>query len=54
MLIEQKLMYAKGTEIGIVLFGSDETNNQFHEKLGGYENVNIFRYLDDPSVESLK
>lgn len=39
MLIEQKLLYAKGTEIGIVLFGSERTNNPINDRQGGYENV---------------
>lgn len=54
MLIEQKLLYCKGTEIGIVLFGSDITNNQINDKQGGYENVNTIMYMNEPSTDLLK
>ena len=54
MLIEQKLLYTKGTEIGIVLFGSDVTNNPINDKQGGYENVNMIMYMDEPSIDLLK
>jgi len=54
MLIEQKLLYAKGTEIGIVLFGSEATNNSINDKQGGYENVNTIMYMDEPSIDVLK
>ena len=39
MLIEQKMLYSKGAEMGIILFGSDTTNNPLNDKQGGYENV---------------
>lgn len=54
MLIEQKLLYSKGTEIGIVLFGSDTTNNPINDRQGGYENVNTIMYMDEPSTDLLK
>jgi hypothetical protein len=54
MLIEQKLLYSKGTEIGIILFGSDTTNNPINDRQGGYENVNLITYIDEPSTDLLK
>jgi hypothetical protein len=54
MLIEQKLLYSKGTEIGIVLFGSEKTNNPINDNQGGYENVNTIMYMGEPSTDLLK
>ena len=54
MLIEQKLLYSKGTEIQLVLFGSDKTNNPLNERQGGYENVESVIYMSEPSIDILK
>jgi len=54
MLIQQKLLYTKGTEIGIVLFGCEKTNNPINDRQGGYENVNTIMYMDEPSTDLLK
>ncbi|XP_021858943.1 ATP-dependent DNA helicase 2 subunit KU80 [Spinacia oleracea] len=39
MLLEKKLIYNKFDEVGIVLFGTAETNNELTKEVGGYENV---------------
>lgn len=54
MLVAQKLLYWKGSEIGIVLFGSDATNNPINDRQGGYDNVDIIQYMDEPSPDLLK
>jgi ATP-dependent DNA helicase 2 subunit 2 len=46
MLVQQKLLYKPKDEIGLVLFGTDETDNALHDELGGYENVSVSRDLD--------
>ncbi|KAH9620873.1 hypothetical protein KSS87_022606 [Heliosperma pusillum] len=45
MLLEKKLMYNKYDEVGIVLFGTQETNNDLTREVGGYENVMVLRSI---------
>jgi len=41
LLIQQKLLFAKSHELGIVVMGSDETENDLSEDTGGYENITV-------------
>lgn len=43
MLLEKKLIYNKFDEVGIVLFGTAETNNELTKEVGGYENIVVLR-----------
>ena len=37
-----------------MLFGTEETENTLHEKLGGYDNVTVAQELAVPTLEFLK
>jgi ATP-dependent DNA helicase 2 subunit 2 len=51
LLIESKILQTKQNEIGVVLFGSNETNNAlFASGREGYENVSVFSNLERPPV----
>ena len=39
MLVQQKLLFKPKDEIGLVLFGTDDTENDLHDENGGYEHV---------------
>ncbi|KAL5564347.1 hypothetical protein UlMin_027511 [Ulmus minor] len=43
MLIEKKLIYNKYDEVGVVLFGTEETKNELTKEVGGYEHVTVLR-----------
>ncbi|XP_021748222.1 ATP-dependent DNA helicase 2 subunit KU80 [Chenopodium quinoa] len=45
MLLEKKLIYNKYDEVGIVLFGTAETNNELTKEVGGYENIVVLRSI---------
>ncbi|KAK9758053.1 hypothetical protein RND81_01G203500 [Saponaria officinalis] len=43
MLLEKKLIYNKYDEVGIVLFGTADTNNDLTREVGGYENIVVLK-----------
>lgn len=53
LLIQQKLLLTKSHEVGIVLLGSEETDNNLAESYGGYENISILQELDVPTSDSM-
>ncbi|KMT00104.1 hypothetical protein BVRB_1g019280 [Beta vulgaris subsp. vulgaris] len=57
MLLEKKLIYNKFDEVGIVLFGTAETNNELTAEVGGYENIVVLRgikVVDGDLVDALE
>ncbi|XP_057980916.1 ATP-dependent DNA helicase 2 subunit KU80 isoform X2 [Malania oleifera] len=57
MLVQKKLIYSKSDEVGIVLFGTEETNNDLTREVGGYEHVAVLRNIkvvDGDLVEALQ
>ncbi|CAI0385506.1 unnamed protein product [Linum tenue] len=45
MLIEKKLIYHRADEVGFVLFGTEETDNELTNEVGGYEHVTVLRNM---------
>ncbi|CAN8321234.1 unnamed protein product [Cochlearia groenlandica] len=43
LLLQKKLIYHKFDEVGIVVFGTQETENELARDIGGYENVSVLR-----------
>lgn len=57
MLLQKKLIYSKNDEVGIVLFGTEDTNNELTKEVGGYEHVVVLRHIkvvDGDLVEALQ
>ncbi|XAR63164.1 DNA helicase [Bertholletia excelsa] len=57
MLVQKKLIYSKNDEVGVVLFGTKETNNELTKEVGGYEHVAVLRQIkvvDGDLVEALQ
>ena len=40
-LLKQKLLFAPSDEVAIVLFGTEETQNELNEQGGDYENITV-------------
>ncbi|KAJ0964159.1 hypothetical protein J5N97_029281 [Dioscorea zingiberensis] len=56
MLVQKKLIFSKNHEVGVVLFGTEETNNELEKEVGGYEHVFVLRdikVVDGDTVEVL-
>lgn len=45
MLIQKKLIYGKFDEVGVVVFGTQETDNELTKEVGGYEHVVVLRNI---------
>ncbi|KAL9228985.1 hypothetical protein vseg_004505 [Gypsophila vaccaria] len=45
ILLEKKLIYNKYDEVGIVLFGTEDTNNDLKKEVGGYENIVVLKHI---------
>ncbi|KAJ4975260.1 hypothetical protein NE237_000366 [Protea cynaroides] len=57
MLIQKKLIYGKSDEVGIVLFGAEDTENELTKEVGGYEHVVVLRHIkvvDGDMIEALQ
>ncbi|KAG5538554.1 hypothetical protein RHGRI_019214 [Rhododendron griersonianum] len=57
MLVQKKLIYSKYDEVGVVVFGTEDTNNELTTEVGGYEHVNVLqqiRVVDKDTVEALQ
>ncbi|KAK1303315.1 ATP-dependent DNA helicase 2 subunit KU80 [Acorus calamus] len=46
MLVQKKLIYSKTDEVGIVFFGTEDTNNELEVEVGGYEHVFVQRKIE--------
>ncbi|XP_059651548.1 ATP-dependent DNA helicase 2 subunit KU80 [Cornus florida] len=56
MLVQKKLVYSKYDEVGVILFGTEDTNNQLTKEIGGYEHVVVLqnvKVVDGDLVEAL-
>lgn len=53
LLIQQKLLLAKSHEIGLIVLGSEETENDLAEQYGGYANISVLQELDVPTLDSM-
>ncbi|KAI9182708.1 hypothetical protein LWI28_028090 [Acer negundo] len=56
MLVQKKLIYGKYDEVGVVLFGTEDTRNELSTQLGGYENIVVLRdikVVDGDLIENL-
>ncbi|KAM7512073.1 hypothetical protein LguiB_010948 [Lonicera macranthoides] len=45
MLVQKKLVYSKHDEVGVVLFGTEETRNELTTEVGGYEHVLVLQHI---------
>ncbi|CAK8575064.1 unnamed protein product [Lathyrus sativus] len=57
MLVQKKLIYNKYDEVGIVLFGTEDTDNELTTEVGGYQHVVVLRntkVVDGDIVEALQ
>ncbi|KAJ4830539.1 hypothetical protein Tsubulata_032098 [Turnera subulata] len=57
ILAQKKLIYGKSDEVGVVCFGTQETDNELTKEVGGYKNIVVLRgikVVDGDLVESLE
>ncbi|XP_041021751.1 ATP-dependent DNA helicase 2 subunit KU80 [Juglans microcarpa x Juglans regia] len=57
MLVEKKLVYHKSDQVGIILFGTEDTKNELTREVGGYEHVVVLqdtKVVDGDLVEALQ
>ncbi|GLU03848.1 hypothetical protein SLE2022_210230 [Rubroshorea leprosula] len=57
MLIQKKLIYSKNDEVGVVVFGTEETNNELTKEVGGYDHVVVLqniKVVDGDLVEAVQ
>lgn len=57
MLVQKKLIFSKYDEVGVVLYGTRETNNDLTNEVGGYEHVTVLRdikVVDGDLIEALQ
>ncbi|KFK36112.1 hypothetical protein AALP_AA4G079700 [Arabis alpina] len=57
LLLQKKLIYNKFDEVGIVVFGTQGTQNELATEIGGYEHVTVLRNIravDEAVVEYVK
>lgn len=49
-----KMLKSKENEVGVVLFGTEESQNQLNEDVGGYENITELVQLGPPKLADVK
>uniref|UniRef100_A0A1D1Z9U1 ATP-dependent DNA helicase 2 subunit KU80 n=1 Tax=Anthurium amnicola TaxID=1678845 RepID=A0A1D1Z9U1_9ARAE len=57
MLVGKKLIYGRTDEVGIVLFGTEDTDNDLEKQVGGYEHIVVLhgiRIVDEKLVETFQ
>lgn len=57
MLVQKKLIFGKNDEVGIIAFGTRETDNELEKEVGGYEHVVVLRnvkVVDGDAVDVLR
>ncbi|XP_027922087.1 ATP-dependent DNA helicase 2 subunit KU80 [Vigna unguiculata] len=57
LLVEKKMIYSKSDEVGIVLFGAEDTDNELTTEIGGYQHVVVLKKIkvvDGDIVEALQ
>lgn len=45
MLVQKKLIFGKYDEVGVILFGTQDTENELTNEVGGYEHVVVLDHL---------
>ncbi|KAL5218549.1 hypothetical protein ABZP36_019233 [Zizania latifolia] len=56
-LVHKKLVYSRSDEVGVVLFGTEETCNELAKELGGYKHVVVARdikVVDEGTTHALQ
>lgn len=54
-MIQQKLLFTRQDELGLVLVGTDETENDLAAEEGGsYEHVTVLKQLQKPDLQMLE
>ncbi|POM77727.1 Hypothetical protein PHPALM_4842, partial [Phytophthora palmivora] len=55
-VVQQKLFFKPKDEVGIVAYGSEETDNQLNEEQGddNYRNVKVVNSIDSPTLHMVK
>ncbi|KAF4384654.1 hypothetical protein F8388_003961 [Cannabis sativa] len=53
-LIQKKLIFTKYDEVGVILFGTQDTNNELTNEVGGYEHVVVLRKIGVVDVDLLE
>eukprot|EP01006_Ploeotia_vitrea_P048337 TRINITY_DN67222_c3_g2_i1.p1 TRINITY_DN67222_c3_g2~~TRINITY_DN67222_c3_g2_i1.p1 ORF type:complete len:767 (+),score=83.61 TRINITY_DN67222_c3_g2_i1:52-2352(+) len=55
MLVQNKMLYCKSDEVGLVLMGTRETKNPLHAEFKqGYNNISVMHDVDVPNMEFFK
>src|SRR4051812_9590278 len=55
LMIQQKLLFTKRDELGVVLVGTKKTENPLNDEVGeGYEHVTVLNTLKVPDLEMLE
>ncbi|XVF79890.1 hypothetical protein PTKIN_Ptkin15bG0027000 [Pterospermum kingtungense] len=57
MLVEKKLIYSKNDEMGVVVVGTEETNNDLKKEVGGYDNIVVLqdiKVVDGDLIDTLQ
>lgn len=57
MLVQKKLVYHKYDEVALVVFGTEDTENELTVEVGGYEHVKVLRNIkvvDGDAVDTLQ
>ncbi|OQS04042.1 hypothetical protein THRCLA_03685 [Thraustotheca clavata] len=49
-ILSQKMLFRKHDEVGIVMYGTEDTENPLNEQGGEYEHVKVLTYLDEAST----
>eukprot|EP01104_Vermistella_antarctica_P009440 TRINITY_DN242_c2_g1_i1.p1 TRINITY_DN242_c2_g1~~TRINITY_DN242_c2_g1_i1.p1 ORF type:complete len:766 (-),score=263.58 TRINITY_DN242_c2_g1_i1:75-2372(-) len=52
ILLQQKMLFSKKDEVGIVLFGTKDTVNDLSEE--GYENITVLQGIQPPDIGSVR
>lgn len=55
-LVRRKVYFSRSDEVGLVLFGAEEPDNDLQKEVGGYESVVVFRpinVVDEDLLEAL-
>ncbi|MBA0685840.1 hypothetical protein Goari_013483, partial [Gossypium aridum] len=57
MLVEKKLIFSKYDELGVVVFGTEESKNDLTTEVGGYQNITVLqdiKVVDGDLVDTLQ
>ncbi|EOX96206.1 Ku80 family protein isoform 1 [Theobroma cacao] len=57
MLVEKKLIFRKNDEVGVVVFGTEETNNDLTKEVGGYDHIVVLediKVVDGDLIDTLQ